>query len=249
MAAAEEEGEKPEKNEEDPSPSSSVPVQGLGPDEEVGIEETEEEEEEEGEEGNKRKRRNRRRRNRRRASFTVGQLQEMERQALIYKYMATGVAVPIHLILPIWKSVASSPSAPTATLPALNVCMYVCGVNRIDFGCCRRLWEAVIGLGNLCLDFWNNTEPEPGRCRRTDGKKWRCSRDVIPDQKYCERHMHRGRIKKPHITAAAADQAPPENTTVADSNHQASISDPAAANVDSGGGGGASSSGSSDASR
>lgn len=39
----------------------------------------------------------------------------------------------------------------------------------------------------------NNTDPEPGRCKRTDGKKWRCSRDVAPDQKYCERHMHRGR--------------------------------------------------------
>lgn len=36
-------------------------------------------------------------------------------------------------------------------------------------------------------------DPEPGRCRRTDGKKWRCSKDVVPDQKYCERHMHRGR--------------------------------------------------------
>ncbi|EPS59588.1 hypothetical protein M569_15218, partial [Genlisea aurea] len=33
----------------------------------------------------------------------------------------------------------------------------------------------------------------PGRCRRTDGKKWRCSRDVVAGQKYCERHMHRGR--------------------------------------------------------
>jgi len=36
-------------------------------------------------------------------------------------------------------------------------------------------------------------DPEPGRCRRTDGKKWRCSKNVVPDQKYCERHMHRGR--------------------------------------------------------
>ncbi|KAL0322976.1 UNVERIFIED_CONTAM: Growth-regulating factor 6 [Sesamum angustifolium] len=32
-----------------------------------------------------------------------------------------------------------------------------------------------------------------GRCRRTDGKKWRCSRDAVADQKYCERHMNRGR--------------------------------------------------------
>lgn len=36
-------------------------------------------------------------------------------------------------------------------------------------------------------------DPEPGRCRRTDGKKWRCSRDAVPDQKYCERHINRGR--------------------------------------------------------
>lgn len=39
----------------------------------------------------------------------------------------------------------------------------------------------------------NSKDAEPGRCRRTDGKKWRCSRDVAPNQKYCERHMHRGR--------------------------------------------------------
>ncbi|KAK4844524.1 hypothetical protein QYF36_021271 [Acer negundo] len=39
----------------------------------------------------------------------------------------------------------------------------------------------------------NNSDPEPWRCRRTDGKKWRCSRDVAPDQKYCERHSHKSR--------------------------------------------------------
>ncbi|KAD4384798.1 hypothetical protein E3N88_24966 [Mikania micrantha] len=38
---------------------------------------------------------------------------------------------------------------------------------------------------------YNNSEP--WRCRRTDGKKWRCSRDVMPDQKYCERHAHKNR--------------------------------------------------------
>lgn len=38
-------------------------------------------------------------------------------------------------------------------------------------------------------------DSEPGRCRRTDGKKWRCSRDVVGDQKYCERHMNRGRYR------------------------------------------------------
>ena len=53
-------------------------------------------------------------------------------------------------------------------------------------------WWAVGGSGfNLRLS--NSTDPEPGRCKRTDGKKWRCSRDVAPDHKYCERHLHRGR--------------------------------------------------------
>lgn len=43
--------------------------------------------------------------------------------------------------------------------------------------------------------YWGRgaMDPEPGRCRRTDGKKWRCARDVVAGQKYCERHMHRGR--------------------------------------------------------
>ena len=42
-------------------------------------------------------------------------------------------------------------------------------------------------------------DPEPWRCRRTDGKKWRCSKEAFPESKYCERHMHRGknRSRKP----------------------------------------------------
>ncbi|CAA6675347.1 unnamed protein product [Spirodela intermedia] len=32
-----------------------------------------------------------------------------------------------------------------------------------------------------------------GRCRRTDGEEMGCSRDAVADQKYCERHMNRGR--------------------------------------------------------
>ncbi|KDP40704.1 hypothetical protein JCGZ_24703 [Jatropha curcas] len=43
------------------------------------------------------------------------------------------------------------------------------------------------------MGFGRKADPEPGRCRRTDGKKWRCSKEAYPDSKYCERHMHRGR--------------------------------------------------------
>lgn len=46
-----------------------------------------------------------------------------------------------------------------------------------------------VGLGSGCTTIM---EAEPQRCRRTDGKKWQCRRDALPDQKYCEAHMHRG---------------------------------------------------------
>ncbi|KAG0478649.1 hypothetical protein HPP92_013368 [Vanilla planifolia] len=43
--------------------------------------------------------------------------------------------------------------------------------------------------------YWSRcaVDPEPGRCRRTDGKKWRCSRDVVVGQRYCDRHVHHGK--------------------------------------------------------
>ncbi|XP_062181929.1 growth-regulating factor 8-like [Phragmites australis] len=48
-------------------------------------------------------------------------------------------------------------------------------------------------------------DAEPGRCRRTDGKKWRCSRDAVGDQKYCERHLNRGRHRsRKHVEGQKA---------------------------------------------
>ncbi|KAJ0246245.1 Growth-regulating factor 7 [Hirschfeldia incana] len=82
--------------------------------------------------------------------FTNAQLKELERQAMIYKYMIASVPVPFDLL------VSSSSSSP-----------------------CNNKNAA----GDL----------EPGRCRRTDGKKWRCSKEVVSNHKYCERHLHRGR--------------------------------------------------------
>ncbi|KAJ1376837.1 WRC domain [Sesbania bispinosa] len=93
--------------------------------------------------------------------FTSAQWNELQRQAMIYKYMMASVPVPPDLLIPI------SLTPPTSRSP-------------LDGGFNLRLSSS-------------NTDPEPGRCRRTDGKKWRCSRDVAPNHKYCERHMHRGR--------------------------------------------------------
>ncbi|WZZ32023.1 hypothetical protein YC2023_015424 [Brassica napus] len=82
--------------------------------------------------------------------FTNAQLKELERQAMIYKYMIASIPVPFDLL------VSSSYALPCNNKNA---------------------------VGDL----------EPGRCRRTDGKKWRCSKEVVSNHKYCERHLHRGR--------------------------------------------------------
>lgn len=107
------------------------------------------------------------------SGFTPAQLRELEHQSLILKYMVAGLPVPVHLVLPIWKSVANS-------------------FGSTDGGIYKQ-YPSFIGFSPQGFDYRNVMDPEPGRCRRTDGKKWRCSKDVVPDQKYCERHMHRGR--------------------------------------------------------
>nr|KJB81000.1 hypothetical protein B456_013G184200 [Gossypium raimondii] len=96
--------------------------------------------------------------------FTVSQWQELEHQALIFKYMMAGLPVPPDLVLPIQKSFESISQ--------------------------RFFHHPTMGY---CSFYGKKVDPEPGRCRRTDGKKWRCSKDAYPDSKYCERHMHRGR--------------------------------------------------------
>ncbi|XP_028793614.1 growth-regulating factor 6 [Neltuma alba] len=107
-----------------------------------------------------------------RGPFTPSQWMELEHQALIYKYITANMAVPSHLLIPIRKALDSA------------------GFSNFSNGLLRT---NTLGWGGFHLGFSNNTDPEPGRCRRTDGKKWRCSRDAVVDQKYCERHMNRGR--------------------------------------------------------
>lgn len=68
--------------------------------------------------------------------------------------------------------------------------------------------------GGFNLRLSNSKDPEPGRCKRTDGKKWRCSRDVAPNQKYCERHMHRGRPRsRKHVEIHANNTTSTTTTT------------------------------------
>ncbi|GMH16477.1 hypothetical protein Nepgr_018318 [Nepenthes gracilis] len=108
-----------------------------------------------------------------RGPFTPSQWLELEHQALIYKHIISNEAIPPNLLNPIIKALESA------------------GFSSIAGGPLRP--ASTWGWGTFHLGYTNSTDPEPGRCRRTDGKKWRCTRDAAADQKYCERHMNRGR--------------------------------------------------------
>lgn len=114
---------------------------------------------------------------RNRFPFTASQWQELEHQALIFKYMVSGIPIPPDLLFTIKRTSLDSPF-----ISRLFPHQYPdVGWNYLQMGTGRKI------------------DPEPGRCRRTDGKKWRCSKEAYPDSKYCERHMHRGknRSRKP----------------------------------------------------
>uniref|UniRef100_A0ACD5Z661 Uncharacterized protein n=1 Tax=Avena sativa TaxID=4498 RepID=A0ACD5Z661_AVESA len=114
--------------------------------------------------------------------FTAAQHKELQQQALIYKHLLAGVPVPPQLVLPIRRG-----------LEALAARYYH---NPL-----------VPGYGSY---LGKKIDPEPGRCRRTDGKKWRCAKEAASDSKYCERHMHRGRnrSRKP-VETQLVPQPPP----------------------------------------
>jgi flagellar hook-length control protein FliK len=82
-----------------------------------------------------------------------------------------------------------------------------------------------VGWGCYQMGFSRKAEdPEPGRCRRTDGKKWRCSKEAYPDSKYCEKHMHRGknRSRKPvEMPLASSNPNPHPSPTSASSANSA----------------------------
>ncbi|XP_065858470.1 growth-regulating factor 8-like isoform X2 [Euphorbia lathyris] len=103
-----------------------------------------------------------------RVPFTVAQWQELERQNIIYRYLMASIPVPAELLIPILRTQSNS----NTSSPQSNV---------------GKAGSLELGISSC------NSDPEPWRCKRTDGKKWRCSRDVAPDQKYCERHSHKSR--------------------------------------------------------
>ncbi|CAN7081606.1 unnamed protein product [Brassica oleracea var. botrytis] len=104
------------------------------------------------------------------SAFSEAQWHELERQRNIFKYMMASLPVPSELLSPFSKNSSHT--------------------NNQDVTVARG--------GSLKLGIASNAsnstaDMEPWRCKRTDGKKWRCSRNAVPDQKYCERHAHKSR--------------------------------------------------------
>ncbi|CAN1785534.1 Growth-regulating factor 5 [Linum perenne] len=137
--------------------------------------------------------------------FTATQWQELEHQALIYKYMVSGVPIPPQLLFSTLSSTALASSSSSSSI------QYPTDI----FLCFEVGWGGYFQVGN-----GKKGDPEPGRCRRTDGKKWRCSKEANhPNSKYCERHMHRGknRSRKPvEISPSSSSSAASTATTTND---------------------------------
>ncbi|KAK8649908.1 hypothetical protein V6N13_139561 [Hibiscus sabdariffa] len=125
---------------------------------------------------------------RNRYPFTATQWEELQIQALIFKYMVSGIPIPPDLIFTIKRSFLQEHSSFSSRLFS-----YQPQAQHVGWNCFKG----------------RKLDPELGRCRRTDGKKWRCSKQAYTDSKYCERHMHRGknRSRKPVEPCATTTQS------------------------------------------
>ncbi|KAI3701056.1 hypothetical protein L2E82_45699 [Cichorium intybus] len=104
-------------------------------------------------------------------------------------------------------------SKPTATITvsplksAINATKSVCIKKRSREDACGNLEfsftpKSVLQNGNVQHSSTSSNNhknkhsvTESERCRRTDGKKWQCTKSAIQGQKYCAQHMHRGAKK------------------------------------------------------
>ncbi|XP_074268218.1 growth-regulating factor 5-like [Silene latifolia] len=126
--------------------------------------------------------------------FTANQWQELENQVLTFRYLMSGVPVPPGLMSTVITSSSSSSSC-SRLFPLQQSLPFGLGCFQVGYGYGRK------------------HDPEPGRCKRTDGKKWRCAKEAHPDSKYCERHMNRGKGKSKKQIDASNNTAIPKPVT------------------------------------
>ncbi|KZV45250.1 growth-regulating factor 4-like [Dorcoceras hygrometricum] len=132
---------------------------------------------------------------------------------MIYKYLVAGLPIPPDLVMPIRRSFDALASRTTLTSTPVYYFLSRPENSRMTIGSFAYVFTIIfylVDVANLgyCSYYGKKFDPEPGRCRRTDGKKWRCSKDAHPDSKYCERHMHRGRNRsRKHVESQSTSQS------------------------------------------
>ncbi|GAQ84362.1 QLQ domain containing protein [Klebsormidium nitens] len=105
-------------------------------------------------------------------AFTPKQRAELEHQVLLTKYLVANVQIPSELLQPLGTH----------------------GVPNDHFAT-KSTFHNPLSIRDMMASSGNGSTPAPqhARCLRTDGKKWQCKKAVVRGQKYCEKHMHRGR--------------------------------------------------------
>ncbi|KAI3707556.1 hypothetical protein L6452_26182 [Arctium lappa] len=119
------------------------------------------------------------------------------------------------LALPLFSSepTSSSSTKPSPTFPKEMMQGYFSMGQWQELEVQALIYRHMLTVYQSGGGYWGRggMDPEPGRCRRTDGKKWRCSKDVVGGHKYCERHIHRGRNR----SRKPVEIPTPTTTTVA----------------------------------
>ncbi|KAJ6695221.1 GROWTH-REGULATING FACTOR 8 [Salix koriyanagi] len=159
-----------------------------------------------------------------RVLFTAAQLQELERQTTIYKYMLASAPVPPELLMPITRNQSNVlPSQSNSKITIILFVKFKSFCERVQNAYKGFMFSCVIvltgSLGLVNIPSCNSPDPEPWRCKRTDGKKWRCSRDVAPDQKYCERHSHKSRPRSRKPVESNTHDFPRSMTSTINNNY------------------------------
>jgi len=135
---------------------------------------------------------------RNRFPFTATQWQELEHQALIYKYMVSGVPVPPELLYSVKRSLGSSlASRLFPHQPSKLICTYCfecffliykkskCSERKL--GLCFRSWVGLFSGG-----FWQKSRPRARKVQKNGWKKMEVLKGSIPRLKILwEAHAQR----------------------------------------------------------
>ncbi|ONK74567.1 uncharacterized protein A4U43_C03F7760 [Asparagus officinalis] len=135
--------------------------------------------------------------------FSPSQIIVLQQQIAILRCIETKVPIPSELLISLGKLPLPKRSSTISS---------------------ELLASKTSAAGFFQLGFMRYPDPEPGRCRRTDGKKWRCSRVAVANHKYCDKHINRGRHRSRKLVEGHNSHASRLEPTAAPSSSASSVS-------------------------